>query len=44
MDAMRQEPRQKVQLYYDKLDRLFVKGRILNAKRCMRFLASWDLT
>ncbi len=39
MDAMHQEPRQRVQLYYDKLDRLFVKGRILNAKRCMWFLA-----
>ncbi len=26
MDAMREEPRQRVQLYYDRLERLFVKG------------------
>jgi hypothetical protein len=39
MDAIKQELRQWVQLYYDRLDCLFVKGRILDAKRIKRFLA-----
>jgi plasmid rolling circle replication initiator protein Rep len=30
---------EKVQLYYDRLERLFVKGRILDAKRKRRFLS-----
>ncbi len=33
MDAIMQKPRQRVQLYYDRLERLFVKGKIPNAKR-----------
>jgi hypothetical protein len=39
MDVVCQEPRQQVQLYYDKLERLFVKGCILDAKWRRRFLA-----
>jgi len=31
---------EKVQLYYDRLERLFVKGRILDAKRKRRFLSN----
>ncbi len=31
MDAIRQELKQWVQLYYDKLERLFVKREILDA-------------
>ncbi len=37
MDAIRQEPRYHVQNYYDRLECLFVKGRILNLER-RRFL------
>jgi len=33
MDAIRQEPRQWVKLYYDGLERLFVRGRILDVER-----------
>ncbi len=38
MDVVHQEPRQRVQLYYDRLERLFVKGRILDGERQRRFL------
>jgi hypothetical protein len=43
MDAIRQEPRQQVQLYYVKLEGLFVKGKILDAKWKKRFLAHLKL-
>ncbi len=43
MDAIRQEPKQWVQLYYVKLEHLFVKGKILDAKRRIRFLAHLKL-
>jgi hypothetical protein len=33
MDVIKQEPMRQVQGYYDRLKHLFVKGRILNAKR-----------
>jgi hypothetical protein len=33
MDVVRQETRQKVQLCYDSLERLFVKGSIMDAKK-----------
>jgi hypothetical protein len=33
MDIVRQEPKQKVQLYYDMLEKLFVKGKNSNVKR-----------
>jgi hypothetical protein len=39
MDVVHQEPRQMVQLYYDKLKRLFVIGHILDGERQRRFLA-----
>jgi hypothetical protein len=39
MDAIKQEPRQWVQLYYDGLECLFVRGRILDVERRIRFLA-----
>jgi hypothetical protein len=39
MDVMKQEPKQQVQSYYDRLEHLFVKGRILNVKRRRWFLA-----
>jgi len=43
MDAIRQEPKQRVQLYYVKLEHLFVKGKILDAKRKRRFFAHLKL-
>jgi hypothetical protein len=33
MDTIKQEPRQRVQSYYDRLECLFVKGKILDVKR-----------
>ncbi len=33
MDAIRQELKQRIQLYYDRLEPLFVKGKILDAKK-----------
>jgi hypothetical protein len=33
MVAIKQKPRQWVQLYYDGLKRLFVRGRILDVER-----------
>ncbi len=39
MDAIRQKLRQWVQTYYDRLECLFVKGIILDAKSRRRFLA-----
>jgi hypothetical protein len=33
MDAVHQELRQRVQLYYDMSEKLFVKGRILDGER-----------
>jgi hypothetical protein len=33
MDIVRQEPRQRVQLYYGRLRKLFVKGKIPNLER-----------
>jgi hypothetical protein len=39
MDAMHKKPKQSVQLYYDKLERLFVKGHILNVEKQIQFMA-----
>jgi hypothetical protein len=39
MDVIKQKPMQWVQSYYDRLEHLFVKGRILNVKRRRWFLA-----
>jgi hypothetical protein len=38
MDIIKQESRQWVQSYYDRLERLFVRGKILDVKRTRRFL------
>lgn len=38
MDAIKQEPQQHIQTYYDRLEQLFVKGKILNAKKKRRRL------
>ncbi len=39
LDAIRQEPRERVQRYFERLDRLFRKGRISDAEQRRRFLA-----
>jgi len=39
LDAIKQEPKEKVQKYYERLDKLFQKGRIQNAEQKRRFLA-----
>ncbi len=33
MDAIKQKPQQRIQTYYDKLEQLFVKGKILNVEK-----------
>jgi hypothetical protein len=38
MDIIKQEPRQHVQSYYDRLECLFVRGKILDVER-RQFLA-----
>ncbi len=39
LDAIKQEPKERVQKYYERLDRLFQKGRITDAEQRRRFLA-----
>ncbi len=39
LDAIKQEPRERVQKYYERLDRLFQRGRITDAEQRRRFLA-----
>jgi len=39
LDAIRQEPRERVRRYFERLDRLFRKGRTLDAEQKRRFLA-----
>jgi hypothetical protein len=38
LDAIEQEPRERVQKYFERLDKLFQKGKILNAEQRRRFL------
>jgi hypothetical protein len=38
MNFVKQKPRQHVHIYYDKLEQLFVKGKILDIERKKRFL------
>jgi predicted component of viral defense system (DUF524 family) len=38
-DAIKQEPKEKVQKYYERLNKLFQKGRIQDAEHKRRFLA-----
>jgi hypothetical protein len=39
LDAIKQEPKERVQKYFERLDKLFQKGRIQDAKQRRRFLA-----
>jgi hypothetical protein len=39
MDAIKQEPKERVQKYFGRLDKLFQKGQIQDAKQRRRFLA-----
>ncbi|CAM6077267.1 unnamed protein product [Sphagnum tenellum] len=39
LDAIKQEPRERVQKYFERLDRLFQRGRITDAEQRRRFLA-----
>jgi len=39
LDAIKQEPRERVQKYFERLDKLFQKGKIPNAEQRRRFLA-----
>jgi len=39
LDAIKQEPRERVQRYFERMDRLFQKGRIPDAEQRKRFLA-----
>jgi len=39
LDAIKQEPRERVQKYFERLDKLFQKGRLQDAKQKRRFLA-----
>jgi hypothetical protein len=38
LDAIKQEPKERVQKYFERLDKLFQKGRIPDAERRRRFL------
>jgi hypothetical protein len=39
LDAIKQEPRERVQKYFERLDKLFQKGRLLDVEQKRRFLA-----
>jgi len=39
LDAIKQEPRERVQRYFERMDRLFQRGRIPDAEQRRRFLA-----
>jgi len=39
LDAIKQEPKERVQKYFERLDRLFQRGRIQDAEQKRRFLA-----
>jgi len=39
LDAIKQEPKERVQKYFERLDKLFQRGRIQDAKQRRRFLA-----
>jgi hypothetical protein len=43
INFVKQKPRHHVQIYYDRLEQLFVKGKILDAKRRRRFLTHLGL-
>ncbi len=39
MDAIKQEPRERVQKYFERLDKLFRKGKVPDVEQRRRFLA-----
>jgi hypothetical protein len=39
LDAIKQEPRERVQRYFERLDRFFRKGKLSDAEQRKRFLA-----
>jgi predicted component of viral defense system (DUF524 family) len=39
LDAIKQEPKERVQKYFERLDKLFQKGRIQDTEQRRRFLA-----
>ncbi len=39
LDAIKQEPRERVQRYFERLDKLFRRGKIIDAEQRRRFLA-----
>jgi hypothetical protein len=39
LDAIKQEPKEIVQKYFERLDKLFQKGQLQNAEQKRRFLA-----
>ncbi len=39
LDAIKQEPKERVQKYFERLDKLFQRGRIPDVKQRKRFLA-----
>ncbi len=39
LDAIKQEPRERVQKYFERLDRLFQRGQIADTEQRQRFLA-----
>jgi hypothetical protein len=39
LDAIKQEPKERVQKYFERLDKLFQKGKIPDAEQRRRFLA-----
>jgi predicted component of viral defense system (DUF524 family) len=39
LDAIKQEPKERVQKYFERLDKLFQRGRISDAEQRRRFLA-----
>jgi hypothetical protein len=39
LDAIKQEPKERVQRYFERLDRLLQRGRVLDAGQRRRFLA-----
>lgn len=43
MDPIKQEPQQCIQTYYDRLQQLFVKGKILNVEKRGRLMVHLNL-
>jgi hypothetical protein len=43
LDAIKQEPKERVEKYFEKLDKLFQRGKIRDAEHRRRFLAQLGL-